>query len=173
MMTTCDVYDELKDHPADGGRDAVQVLVAPWRSFGGRPAFAGRAATVRCFCDNTLVRQVLSTPGEGRVLVVDGAGSLSHALMGDAIGALAVRHGWAGVVIHGAVRDSEALSGLDLGVLALGTVPRPSRKEGAGVADVLVDIGGARVAPGDVVVADADGVVVVAGGADLPPGLLA
>lgn len=171
-MTTCDVFDQFKDRADTGDRESVQVLAAPWHSIGGRSPFAGRVATVRCFNDNTLLRQALSRRGGGRVLVVDGAGSLSHALMGDVVGALALRHGWAGVIVYGAVRDSAALAELDLGVLALGTVPRPSRKEGAGAADVVLDICGAKVSPGDMVVADTDGVVVVAGDTEMPPGLL-
>nr|WP_050786594.1 ribonuclease E activity regulator RraA [Dermacoccus sp. Ellin185] len=171
-MTTCDVFDQFKDRADTDDRESVQVLVAPWRVIGGRSAFAGRVATARCFNDNTLLRQALSTPGDGRVLVVDGAGSVSHALMGDALGALALRHGWAGVIVYGAVRDSAALAALDLGVLALGTVPRPSRKEGAGAADAVLDICGAKVSPGDIIVADTDGVVVIAGATEMLPGLL-
>ncbi|MCL6423842.1 ribonuclease E activity regulator RraA [Brachybacterium sp. JHP9] len=169
MTTSCDVFDLHSGRPAGGGLDPAQVVAAPWRSFGGQAAIAGPVATVRCFHDNTFVRKVLSTPGRGRILVVDGAGSLSHALMGDAVGSLALENGWAGVVAHGAVRDSAALERLDLGVFALGTVPRPSRKEGFGAAGVVLDICGARIAPGDLLVADADGIVAVSGATkDLP-----
>lgn len=170
MISTCDAYDAYRNlRDEQDGRDAAQAVAAPWRSLGGRARFTGTAATVRCFNDNTVVRRVLGEPGEGRVLVVDGAGSTSHALMGDVVGRLAQTNGWAGVVVHGAVRDSAALAGLDLGVMALGTVPRPSRKEGAGIRDVAVVIAGAHVRPGDLVLADEDGVVVIAAAADHTP----
>lgn len=158
MQPTCDLYDEHLD--------ALEVLALPWRDYGRRIRFHGPAQTVRCFNDNTMVRAQLETPGEGRVLVVDGAESITHALLGDRLGALAVDNGWNGLVIAGAVRDTDALSSLDLGVRALSAVPRKSRKEDSGVVGGEIVIGGGRVRPGDLVVVDADGVVV------LPPALL-
>ncbi|MBU4337402.1 MAG: ribonuclease E activity regulator RraA [Actinobacteria bacterium] len=131
------------------------------RQLGGRRTFAGRAVTIACHQDNGLVKSTLAEPGEGRVLVVDGGGSLHTALMGDLIAGSAVANGWAGVVINGAVRDSAALAGLDLGVKALGTNPRKSAKAGAGRRDVVVEFGGARFVPGALVVADDDGVVIL------------
>ena len=100
------------------------------------------------------------TPGAGAVLVVDGGGSLRSALMGDLIAAAAVENGWAGAIIHGAIRDSVALGGLRLGVKALGTNPRKSSKTGAGVLDEVVEIGGVVFRPGAMVHADEDGVLV-------------
>ena len=131
-----------------------------FRAFGLRRAFFGPIRTVRCQHDNALVKQVLSTPGAGAVLVVDGGGSLACALVGDVIATLGMRNGWAGVVVHGAIRDSVALDALDFGVKALGTNPRKSGKSGAGEVDVPVSFGGVRFVPGQWLYSDADGIVV-------------
>jgi regulator of ribonuclease activity A len=118
-------------------------------------------ATVRCFQDNALLKSILGTPGQGRVLVIDGGGSVHTALTGDLIAQLAVDHGWAGLVINGAVRDSVALGALPLGIKALGTNPRKSSKTGAGEHEVDLEFGGAIFRPGDHVWCDDDGVVVL------------
>ena len=153
MPSTADILDEHGD--------AAAVCLLQFRSFG-RAAFSGVVATVRCLEDNVLLRRRAEEPGEGRVLVVDGGGSLRCALLGDNIAQLALDAGWAGIVINGCVRDAAALDELGLGVKALGTNPRPSRKEGAGAADVPVAFGGVTFEPGQMLHADADGVVVVA-----------
>lgn len=129
-------------------------------SYGARLRFAGPIATVRCFRDNALVKSILNSAGEGRVLVVDGAGSLASALMGDLIAGAAVAQGWSGVVINGAVRDVVTLRTLDLGIKALGSNPRKSAKAGAGEADVPVTFGGVEFRPGDWLYSDEDGIVV-------------
>ena len=110
--------------------------------------------------DNSRVREAVAEPGLGRVLVVDGGGSTRRAMLGDQLAALAVANGWAGVVVHGVIRDSEAIGGMDLGVKALGTVPLKTDKRGQGVRDVPVVFGGVTLRPGDWLAADADGVVV-------------
>jgi regulator of ribonuclease activity A len=133
-----------------------------FRQYGARTAFAGPIATIRCHRDNALVKQLLNTPGEGRVLVVDGGGSLASALMGDLIAASAVRNGWSGVVINGAVRDVAVLRTLDLGIKALGSNPRKSAKDGVGEVDVPVTFGDAEFRPGDWLYSDEDGIVVAA-----------
>lgn len=130
-----------------------------FRSYGGRPRFAGPIETVHCFEDNALLKRVLETPGEGRVLVVDGRGSLRRALMGDMIAASAVAQGWSGVLINGAVRDVRALAGLDLGVKALGSNPCKSLKEGRGETGVTVSFGDAVFHPGAWLYSDEDGIV--------------
>jgi regulator of ribonuclease activity A len=130
-----------------------------FRDLGGRTRFSGTIRTVRCFHDNARLKQVLSTPGQGAVLVIDGGGSLRCALVGDVIAGLAVANGWAGLVVHGAVRDSAALAGLDLGVKALGTNPRKSAKTGAGQTDIPVGFGGVVFTPGHHLYADEDGIV--------------
>ncbi|VBA44205.1 Putative 4-hydroxy-4-methyl-2-oxoglutarate aldolase [Mycobacterium attenuatum] len=134
-----------------------------FRQFGARTEFVGPISTVRCFQDNALLKSVLSQPGAGGVLVIDGAGSLHAALVGDVIAELARSNGWAGLVVHGAVRDSVALRGIDIGIKALGTNPRKSAKTGAGERDVDVTLGGVTFVPGDIVYSDDDGIVVVAG----------
>lgn len=140
----------------------LQSCETQFRSYGTRDRFAGPIATVRCLRDNGLVKKLLNTPGEGRVLVVDGGGSLGSALMGDLIAAAAVRNGWAGVVINGAVRDVPTLRTLDLGVKALGSNPRKSAKDAAGEVDVPVEFGGVRFRPGDHLYSDEDGIVTAA-----------
>lgn len=145
----------------DGHGDRAQVCLLPWRTFGGRRAFEGTVTTVRCHEDNVLVKRRATEPGDGRVLVVDGGGSLRVALLGDLVAGLAAEHGWAGVVVHGAVRDSVALAWIDLGIVALGTNPRPSAKAGAGELDVPVTFGGVTFRSGDRVWVDDDGVVLL------------
>jgi len=131
-----------------------------FRNLGGRPRFHGPIRTLKVFEDNALVKAALSTAGAGAVLVIDGGGSLNRALVGDIIGGLAVSNGWAGVVVNGAVRDSVALSALDLGLKALGTNPARSARAGAGQADIPVTFGGMTFAPGQWLYSDADGIVV-------------
>ena len=126
---TADLCDEHPD---------VQVLEAALRDFGGRVRFHGEVRTLKVFEDNTLVRQALEQPGEGRVLVVDGGGSLRCALLGDMLAAIGVQNGWAGVVLYGAVRDTAEVGRMPLGVKALGTHPSKSLKRGEGQADVPV-----------------------------------
>ena len=150
---TADLVDEI-------GPD-VRSCDLQMRQFGAITEFAGPITTVRCFQDNALLKSVLSEPGEGRVLVVDGGGSVHRALMGDLIAGLAVTNGWAGVIINGAVRDAAVLRTLDLGIKAIGSNPRKSGKTGAGERDVPVSFGGITVRPGDVVTSDDDGIVVL------------
>lgn len=150
--TTPDLCDELGD--------AARVLAPGFASFGGREWFDGPVRTVRCWEDNSRVKEVLATPGDGAVLVVDGGGSVRCALVGDLIAAGAVEQGWAGVVVAGAVRDVEVLRTLDLGVRALASTPRRSIREGRGDLDVDVVVGGVRIAPGQHLYADVTGIVV-------------
>jgi regulator of ribonuclease activity A len=154
MTSTADVLDE------HGERAAVCLI--QFRSFG-RPAFSGRIATVRCYEDNVLLRRCSEEAGDARVLVVDGGGSLRCALLGDTIAQRALDNGWAGIVLNGCIRDAAALDALQLGVKAIGTNPRPSRKEGAGARDVPVSFGGATFEPGALLYADPDGVAVLVG----------
>ena len=150
---TADLVDDI-------GSD-VRSCDIQFRQFGGRPEFAGPISTVRCFQDNALLKSVLSQPSAGGVLVIDGAGSLHTALVGDVIAELARSNGWTGLVVHGAVRDATALRGIDIGIKALGTNPRKSTKTGAGERDVEISLGGVTFAPGDIAYSDDDGIVVV------------
>ncbi|MFB8386287.1 ribonuclease E activity regulator RraA [Microbacterium sp. NPDC055910] len=151
-IATADLYDDRGDE--------LDSLPLQFQDLGGRAAFDGPVRTIRCHRDNALVKELLATPGDGAVLVIDGAGSLESALVGDLIAASAVENGWSGLIVHGAIRDREALAGLDLGVKALGSNPRKSAKVGVGEVDVHVTVGGVVFAPGKHVWADADGVLV-------------
>ena len=157
-FATCDFCDE---HP-DSNDDGFRVLAPVFRDFGARLRFCGPVATVRCFEDNTLVKGAVDAPGQGRVLVVDGGGSLRKALLGGNLGAAAVRNGWAGVVIHGCVRDVAELAVCDMGIRALAAMPVPPVKRTEGQADVPVCLMGVWVSPGDWLYADVDGIVVAA-----------
>jgi regulator of ribonuclease activity A len=149
-LSTAELSDEYPD---------VAQACGGFTLYGSRRRFAGLVATVRCHEDNRLARTVLSEPGDGRVLVVDGGGSLRRALLGDVSAGLAVANGWAGVVINGAVRDAVALRHIDLGVAALGTCPARGAATGAGERDVAVTVGDALIAPGGYLVADEDGLL--------------
>ncbi|CAL9514443.1 Putative 4-hydroxy-4-methyl-2-oxoglutarate aldolase [Nocardiopsis dassonvillei] len=151
-FTTADLID---DHG-----DTLRSCSTQFRQYGGRAVFCGPIRTVKCQEDNGLVKQVLNTPGGGAVLVVDGGGSLRSALMGDMIAEAAVANGWAGVVIHGAVRDTVALGRLELGVKALGSNPRKSAKDAAGRLDAPVAFGDVTFLPGEWLYSDEDGIVV-------------
>jgi regulator of ribonuclease activity A len=148
---TADLCDEYGD--------SVQVCEPIFHAFGGRHAFSGPVSTVRCFEDNSRVREAVESPGQGQVLVVDGGGSRRRALLGDKLGLAAVKNGWAGVIIHGCIRDSAELGRMDLGIRALGTMPLRSEKRGEGERDVPVRFAGVTFRPGDYVVADEDGII--------------
>ncbi|MCO5102913.1 MAG: ribonuclease E activity regulator RraA [Burkholderiaceae bacterium] len=158
QVSTCDLCDLFK---ADDS-DAFRVLPPGFASFGAMRAFAGRVSTVKCFEDNTLVKEALDQPGEGRVLVVDGGGSLRRALVGGNLAAAAVANGWVGLVVDGCVRDVAELADTELGIRALGVVPLPTIKRGEGQRDVAVHIRGVRVRSGEWLYADDDGIVVSA-----------
>jgi regulator of ribonuclease activity A len=131
------------------------------RDLGGVAAFAGPITTVKCFQDNALLKSVLSEPGNGGVLVIDGDGSLHTALVGDVIAGIAKDSGWAGLIVHGAVRDASTLRTIEIGIKALGTNPRKGTKTGEGDRDVAVTFGGVTFNPGEIAYCDEDGIVVV------------
>lgn len=155
MNTNWATTDLCDAHPA-----ALAIAAPLFRSFGGRRRFGGTIATVRCFEDNSRVRELLGEPGAGRVLVVDGGGSLRCALLGDQLGAMGVRNGWSGVVVWGCVRDTAALAAMDLGVLALAAHPLKSVKRGEGEREVAVSFADVTFCPGNHLYADEDGLVV-------------
>lgn len=152
--TTPDLCDQFPD---------VRVAEPLFRHYGGNARFHGPVATVRCFEDNSRVRELAATPGEGRVMVVDGGGSLRRALLGDQIAENAVKNGWSGFVIHGCVRDVEALARLPLGVLALAAHPMKTEKRGLGDTGVALQFAGIALAPGDWAYADGNGLIVASG----------
>lgn len=155
-FATCDLCDERKNDSSGGFR----VLPPVFRDFGLRRKFSGPVSTVKCFEDNTLVKEAVDSPGEGRVLVVDGGGSLRRALVGGNLGAAAARNGWAGVVVDGCVRDVAELAVCDTGIRALASMPLPTEKRNQGQRDVAVQIQGVWVRPGDWLYADEDGIVI-------------
>ncbi|WP_298012651.1 ribonuclease E activity regulator RraA [uncultured Aquabacterium sp.] len=156
-FATCDLCDEHKND-TDG---AFRVLPPLFKDYGGRIKFAGPVSTVKCFEDNTLVKAAVDSPGQGRVLVVDGGGSLRRALVGGNLGKAAARNGWAGVVVYGCVRDSAELAACDVGIRALALMPLPTEKRNEGQNDVAVQIEGVWIRPGDWLYADEDGIVVM------------
>lgn len=145
-------------HDAHG--EEVSVCDIQFRGFARWTRFAGPCATVRTFEDYRPVREALEQPGHGRVLVVDGGGSLRFALLGDRMAELAIRNGWAGAVLYAAIRDSEAINALDFGIKAMGTIARRPAGGSGGVLEAPVTLGGATFRPGDWVYADADAVLV-------------
>jgi len=153
-FATCDLCDAHKDG------QTLRVLPPVFKDFGGRGRFCGSVSTVKCFEDNSLVKAALDSPGHGRVLVVDGGGSLRRALVGGNLGAAAARNGWAGVVVDGCVRDVAELAACATGIRALAAVPLPTVKREEGQRDVPVQVQGTWVRPGDWLYADADGIVV-------------
>jgi regulator of ribonuclease activity A len=156
-FSTCDLCDANENLITEG---VLAVLPPVFRSLGKRSAFAGQAATLKVFEDNVLVRAALETPGNGRVLVVDGGGSLRCALVGGNLGKLAEKNGWAGVVVYGCVRDSAELDACDVGFRALALHPQRSVRKGVGDRNIAVKIAGVAVRPGDWIYADVDGVLV-------------
>lgn len=151
-FTTADLVDVHSD--------VLKSCEAQLRQFGGRVSFHGPIRTIKSTEDNALIKQTLSTAGEGAVLVIDGAASLRCALVGDIIAGLGQKNGWAGLVIWGAVRDTVALGGLDIGIKALGSNPWRSSKNGTGQVDVPVSFGGVEFRPGSWLYSDEDGILV-------------
>lgn len=140
--------------------DLVQVLAPGLTEFGGVTSFSGVVTTLQVSDDNTLVREALERTGAGRVLVVDGGRSVRCALLGGNLAKLAAANQWAGVVVWGAVRDLAEIQQCRVGVRALASCPRKSRKTGAGLRDVTVEIAGVTINAGDWLAADADGIIV-------------
>ncbi len=153
-FTTPDLYDAHEKE--------VQVADPLFRNYGGAPRFCGSIVTLRLHEDNSLVRTALEEPGNGRVLVIDGGGSLRCALVGDQLAVLARKNGWAGIVVNGCIRDSVEIGNMDIGIKALNTNPRKSVKKGAGDRDIPVAFAGVTFRPGEFVYADEDGVLVSA-----------
>lgn len=151
-LATADVCDALGDD--------VQPVPVAFNSYGGRADFAGPAITLKTLDDNSVLKDLVKTAGEDRVIVVDGGGSTRTALLGGNLAADAAANGWAGILIYGCVRDLHELAVEDVGIMALGTCPRKSVKQGRGALDAELAIGGVVIKPGYWVIADQDGVVV-------------
>jgi regulator of ribonuclease activity A len=132
------------------------------RNYGGRKQFGGAIVTVKCFEDNSCVKQLAGTPGEGRVLVVDGGGSMRRACLGDMLAEKASSNGWSGIIIYGCIRDVDEIRATDIGVQALGVHPVKTEKKNIGEINVPVTFGGLTFIPGEYLYADNNGVVVSA-----------
>lgn len=145
----CDAYPEL-----------VQVVEPMFSNFGGKDSFGGEIVTVKCFEDNSKVKQLVDTDGTGKVMVVDGGASMRHALLGDMLAEKAVKNGWEGLIIYGCIRDVDAIMELELGVQALGSNPLKTEKRDIGDVNVEIKFGGVTFVPGHYVYADNNGVIV-------------
>ncbi|MDG1944818.1 MAG: ribonuclease E activity regulator RraA [Halioglobus sp.] len=146
---------DLSDEAPEAAAIELQFV-----NYGRNKQFGGQVVTLKCHEDNSLLKQLVGEPGEGRVIVVDGGGSLRRALLGDMVADAAVKNGWAGVIINGVIRDVDEVGRIALGVLALGSYPVKSIKLGVGQRDIDLHFGGVHIAPGDYVYADNNGVIV-------------
>jgi regulator of ribonuclease activity A len=149
---TADLCDKYKG--------SVQVALPVFRNYGKVEAFSGRIETVKCYEDNTIVKDTLAKPGKDKVLVVDAGGSLKCALVGDIVAGIGAKNGWSGIILNGCVRDIKAVNKIDIGIRALGNVPLASDKHGLGVVGVPVAFAGVNFIPEYYLYADADGIVV-------------
>ncbi|WP_369959262.1 ribonuclease E activity regulator RraA [Pseudomonas benzenivorans] len=153
----CDAYPEL-----------VQVVEPMFSNFGGRDSFGGQIVTVKCFEDNSRVKELVEQPGQGRVMVVDGGASMRRALLGDMLAEKAAKNGWAGIVVYGCVRDVDVLAQTDLGIQALASHPMKTDKRGIGDVDVPVTFGGVTFRPGEYLYADNNGIIVASSALKMP-----
>jgi len=149
---TADLCDQFSDELA--------VCDLPFREYGGASRFAGAVATIKCFEDNSRVRDLTAERGEGRVLVIDAGDSTRRAVLGDMLAQKAVDNGWRGILVYGCVRDSTVLATMPIGIKAIGTCPLKTDKRGEGQRDVHVRFAGVTFRPGDWLYADHDGIVV-------------
>lgn len=159
-MTSLLTTDLLDNNEALIQQEHLRVIAPMFQRFGSKPSFAGEIVTLKLFEDNSLVRAVLGEPGTGKVLVIDGGGSLRCALLGDQLAEMAVKNGWEGVVVYGCIRDSAVINTLPLGVRALNTHPLKTVKKNVGEKNVNVTFGGVTLKPGEWLCADEDGVIV-------------
>lgn len=145
----CDQYPEL-----------VQAVEPMFSNFGGRESFGGQVITVKCFEDNSRVKELVATPGNNRVMVVDAGGSMRRACLGDMLAEAASANGWSGIIIYGCIRDVDEIMATDIGVQALGVHPMKTDKKGIGEIDIAVTFGGVTFNSGDYLYADNNGIIV-------------
>lgn len=157
-FVTCDLLDDNEDKDLQVVSPSIDGKF--FRSFGARKTFGGQVVTVKCYEDNSRVKELLATDGTGKVLVVDGGASMRCALMGDMIAESAVKNHWNGVIIYGCVRDVDAIETLDLGVQALACIPQKSTRKGVGETGLTLAFGGVTIAQDDYIYADNNGIVV-------------
>jgi len=140
--------------------DLVRVVEPIFKNYGGKSSFGGQIVTIKCYEDNSVVKETAGTPGNRKIIVVDGGGSLRRALLGDLIAENAVQNGWEGFIIYGCIRDVDAISAMNLGVKALNTNPLKTDKKGIGDLNIPVSFGGVTFKPGEYVYADSNGIIV-------------
>jgi len=145
----CDDYPEL-----------VQAVEPLFSNFGGREVFGGQIVTVKCFEDNSRVKELVATQGNDRVMVVDAGGSMLRACLGDMLAEQASANGWSGIIIYGCIRDVDEIMATEIGVQALGVHPMKTEKKGVGEIDLAVTFGSVTFRPGDYVYADNNGIIV-------------
>jgi len=151
-FSTPDLSDEYVDD--------IRILDSIFNNYGGRKNFYGQVVTIKCFEDNSLVKDMASQNGKGKVMVVDGSGSLRKALLGDMIAKNALKNEWQGFIIHGCIRDVDIISELNIGVKALNAIPLKTEKKGIGDMNVSVNFAGQIIQPGEFVYADNNGIVI-------------
>jgi regulator of ribonuclease activity A len=144
----CDIY-----------QDQVDVVEPMFSTFGGRPSFGGLVTTIKCFEANGIIRQIVKESGIGRVLLIDGGGSLRRALIDADIAATAADNGWEGIICYGSVREVDALADLDIGIQALASIPVGADDEEIGDSELPVNFGGVTFLPEDHIYADTTGVI--------------
>ena len=140
--------------------DLVRVVEPIFKNYGGKSSFGGQIVTIKCHEDNSVVKETAGTAGNGKIIVVDGGGSLRRALLGDLIAENAVQNGWEGFIIYGCIRDVDDISTMNLGVKALNTNPLKTEKKGIGDLNIPVSFGGVTFKPGEYVYADSNGIIV-------------
>ena len=151
-FSTCDISDQL--HPN------LQYLEPKFLSYGGKKRFSGKIVTLKCFEDNSLVRETLSLNGKDSILVVDAGASHRCALLGDQLASLAINNQWQGILINGMIRDSNQINQMNVGVLALGTHPLKSVKKGIGQSNIILNFSGVKFVPREYLYADEDGIII-------------
>ena len=157
-FVTCDLLDDHPEHDFQVVSPSIDGQF--FKSYGAIKSFGGQVVTVKCFEDNSRVKELLATDGQGKVLVVDGGASMRCALMGDMIAESAVKNHWSGVIIYGCVRDVDAIAELNLGVHALAAIPQKSNRKGLGEVDISLSFGSVTVQSGDYVYADNNGIII-------------
>ena len=156
-ISTPDICDAFENEIESG---TLRILDAVFTNYGGFDCFYGEAVTIKCFEDNSIVKQLVGTPGNGRVIVMDGGGSLRKAILGDMLAEKAAENGWAGLLINGCIRDCDEIAATKLGVKALNTHPMKTEKRGVGDLNVAVTFAGQTIRQGNWIYSDNNGVVV-------------
>ncbi len=144
----CDIYS-----------DDVIIMHQQFKSYGKEESFYGEISTIKCFNDNSKVREAVNSEGSNKVLVVDGNASTDCALLGDMLAEAAFKNNWSGIIVNGCIRDSDVIANIGIGVFALSTIPIKSIKKNVGDVDIDVSFMNVTFKPGDYIYADLDGII--------------